>query len=204
MTSTLAPTLVNSILIYRVPLQGRAGDLMMSAALVELFRTWQHTWAFVPVFLCRTRVFVCWCEQESKRDRVCIWHCGRPTVPSWMGSFWHLGVFREVMDWSLFNYLYITLLTFSFIFLFSNIIPSAGLVFSGLSWEFQPPFLPVYTFISLLSRLPPPHFFCAVSLIEPPSSSFAWLNHKYFLTQHTFMQSHSVIKLFQGQFGGGG
>lgn len=69
-----SPTLVNLIIIYRAPLQGRAGDLMMSAAVVELFRTWRHTWAFVPVFLRRTHVFVCVAVSRRARERetVCV------------------------------------------------------------------------------------------------------------------------------------
>lgn len=37
---------------------------------------------------------------------------------------------------------------------------------------------------------------------ETPSSSYAWLNHKYSYAQHTLAQTYSVIKLFQGQSGG--
>ncbi len=44
--------------------------------------------------------------------------------------------------------------------------------------------------------------FCTHMTRAAPSSSFAWLDHKYSSAQHTLTQTYSVIKLFQGQFWG--
>lgn len=166
------------------------GDRMMSAAL-----RWGTGF----------RIATCMSVRVCVRGGGYMWHCRGVTMLSWTGSLWHQGDFSKVMGWNSFYYLYITFLTpfLSFFLLFtsSSIIPSAGLKFSverscpSFSFCLPPPLY--YSVIFIPSHFFPPlcnfyHNFSTHFTREPPSSSFAWLDHKYSSVQHTHTHKHRV------------